>query len=519
MNDEHGERQGAGDDALPKRQRKSKAVRPAKRTKPKGSTPIDENIARRHENIEASSPKASLSHEIDGLVYVLDRQPKKNGRRSVVSVKLAGSETSKKLVDRVDLFSFRSRQAFAGVVSDTFGRQVGDVQGHLVLVLDDIERAEVKATVSELPVLTPARKKAAEKLLGSKNILDKAANALNDLGYVGETKSKKLGYLVATSRLLSRPLSAILMAPSGAGKSHLLDTLALLLPEESIEYLSRLTPSALFYLGADALRHRLVLVDETVGASEADYPIRTLQSKGFLRLAATVKGRSEAFVVHGPIALMSSTTDANLNPENLSRCLELTLDDGKEQTRLIQEAQRKAWAGERNDVNVEVWKDGQRLLEPLHVVIPFAKKLDYPTRTTKDRRDNQKLLTLVAAHALLHQRQRERDKDGRLIATTDDYRIVYDLVRTSVEEDVEDLSPRAAALYRHLASLERAPFTRREVAEKLGWSYMTTKRALDELVGNELVALTDREYVRSYLILDSTIFGNGSSLKHPDEID
>jgi DNA primase len=519
MKSQHTKRQRSEGSAVSKKRRTSTAHTSARKgSQPSLSTTSGKSAATGDEDSEVTTPKSLLTHDLDGLTYILDRMPKKNGRRSIVTVRITGSENSKTLRDRVDLFSFGSCQRFSGFVADNFGRKVDDVIGHLALIADEIERAETKRSVSVRPVLTPARVKAAEKLLASKNLLDRAAQAFDVLGYVGEHRTKKLAYLVATSRLLPRPLSAILMAPSGAGKSELLDKLALLIPEESIEFLSRLTPASLYYLGEDYLRHRLVLVDEHVGTTEADYPIRSLQSKGLLRLAATVKGKTEPFTVRGPIALMSGTTDCNLNPENLSRCLELSLDDSREQTKLIQEAQRRAWAGDETEGNIDVWRDAQRLLEPLQVVIPFATKLDYPTRTTKDRRDNQKLLTLVAAHALLHQRQREKDKDSRLVATVADYRVVYDLVKTNVEEEVEGLSPRAATLYRSLLERGEDPFSRREVAEAIGWSYMTTTRALEELVANELAAVTDREYVRSYVVLQSSIFGNGSSLKRPNEI-
>jgi hypothetical protein len=485
----------------------------AKSENPNASTlkPVPSNVA-------IPTTKSPTTFDIDGLTYSLDRPPKKNGRRSVLTVKLLGSDAGKSLIDRVDLFSFRSRQAFASVVADAFGRQVGDIQGHLAVVLDEVERSEAGGVLPSIPILTPGRTKAAEGLLASHRLLDRVDTALAAVGYVGESRLKRLSYLVATSRLLSKPLSAILMASSGAGKSELLDKIALLLPEESVEFLSRLTPSALYYLGADALKHKLVLVDEQAGASEADYSIRTLQTKGLLRLAVPVKGKTEPFVVNGPIALMSGTTDSRINPENLSRCLELTLDDSPEQTKLIQEAQRRAWAGETKSLDLDPWKDAQRLLEPLEVVIPFATQLRYSNRTTKDRRDNAKLLTLVAAHALLHQRQRERDRQGRLLAIVDDYRVIYELLRPSVDEAIEGLSPRATALYRALLDRERDPFSRREVADLLGWSYMTTKRTIDELLGNELVAVTDRDYVRSYVVVETSVVSNVGSLTSPAEI-
>src|SRR5262249_21185771 len=163
--------------------------------------------------------------------------------------------------------------------------------------LDQAERALGKEKSREPVVLTAARKAAAEKLLARRDLLARAADAVEALGVVGEVRNRRLCYLVATSRLLERPLSAILRAPAASGKSQPLDSTAALMPEESVEPMARLTPGALFYLGADFLRHKLVLVDEQVGASEAEHPIRVLQSAGRLTLATVVKGKTERFTV------------------------------------------------------------------------------------------------------------------------------------------------------------------------------------------------------------------------------
>ncbi|MCO5167396.1 MAG: hypothetical protein M9894_13685 [Planctomycetes bacterium] len=472
--------------------------------------------------VEAASAPDPLRLEIDGLAYVLDRPPSKAGTKVVASVALAAGGGAAPLVDRVDLFGFRSRRAFACLVADAFGRALDVVLGHLAALLDQVERA-VPAQERPGPVaLTGARRDAAERLLGAPDLLDRAAGALEALGYVGEGRNRRLAYLVATSRLLLRPLSAILRAPSGAGKSTLLERVSALVPEESVEQLSRLTPHALYYLGADCLRHRLVLVDEQAGASEADYPIRTLQSQGYLRMKLVLKGRTETFTVHGPVSIMSGTTATDLDPENTSRVLELLLDDSPAQTRAVQEAQRRLWAGEaRPGPDVALWRDAQRALEPMDVVVPFATRLSFPARTTRDRREQEKLLGLVASHALLHQRQRERDDEGRLVASVADYRAIFDLYWPMIEGQVEDLSPRAAALYRALARREGdATVSRRESAALLGWTYTTTRRALDELVAHEMVKLVEGDAPRRYRVLDGTAAVPGvTGLLHPDALE
>ena len=450
-----------------------------------------------------SSSTRALELAIDGLCYRLDRVPDPNGDRVVLSVAgLEATSTGQVLRDRVDLYALRGRHTLAQHVANVFRLQRRQVLSHLNVLLDQIERVTAQEpTTDPLTTLTEPRRSAATKLLRRPDLLERAAASMETLGYVGEDRAKRLGYLVATSRLLRKPLSAILQAPSGSGKSELLEVLATLLPPEQVEYLSRLTTHALYYAGPDHLRHKLVIVDEQAGASESDYAIRTLQSKGLLRLALPVKGKTEHFEARGPIALMSGTTSSNLNPENLSRCLQLTLDSSPEQTKRIQEAQRAAWSGkQRRRPSLEAWQDAQRLVETLEVVIPLAPQLSFPVRTTHDR-------GLIAAHALLHQHQRDRDRAQRLVATPADYQVVHGLLAPSLEEDVGELSPRAARLYRALVLKEAGPLTRREAAGLLDGSYNTAKRALEELVAHELVAQAEAGPPRRYRVLDESAIG------------
>lgn len=97
----------------------------------------------------------------------------------------------------------------------------------------------------------------------------------------------------------------------------------------------------------NALKHKLLILEERAGAEAADYSIRTLQSRQRLSMAAPVKDpttgkiQTQTFEVEGPIAYLETTTSAHLNPENATRCFELTLDESEEQTRRIHERQRR----------------------------------------------------------------------------------------------------------------------------------------------------------------------------------
>lgn len=470
-----------------------------------------------------SRRESGPSFEIDGLRYSVDRLPRANARRSAVSVAVLADSDKPPLVDRVDLFSFRSRHAFAGVVSDIFGRETGQVLGHLALVLDECERAASSEAPCVAQLLTPERRRAAENLLGAGNVLDRAADALETIGHVGEPQVKRIAYLIATSRLLARPLNALLLAPPGSGKSAVLEAVAALMPEEHVVPLARLTAHSLYYMGQDALRHRLVLIDEYDGQVEADHALRVLQSRGELRLSVTVKGKAESFLVRGPVSVMSGSSSSELDLQNTSRCVELMLDDSVVQTRLVQQSQARAWAGLPlgPKIDLEAWKDAQRLLAedvPREIVIPFAPRLSFPARTTADRRASAKLLGMVAAHALLHARQRDRDAQDRTVATVTDYAAVHALVRPAFVHETAGLSPRAGRVYRHLLELG-APSGRREIADACGWTYNTAKKALAELEGQELVRLAELGPPARYLTVGRSILGGAAALTAPDDLE
>lgn len=455
---------------------------------------------------------------VEGLSYVLDRPPSKGGRKVVVTVRLkdvAGGA----LVDRADLYAHRQRQRLAGLVAEHFGRAPGDVMGHLAVLLDQAERsAETADAVPDPVALTAAQRQAAERVLAAPDLLDRVARAMEALGHVGEERNKRLVYLAGTSRLMGSPLNVLLLAASGAGKSSVLDAVTATMPPEAVVTITRLTPMSLYYMGQDALKNKLVVVDEYDGQADADHAVRVLQSRGELRVSVTVQGKAQSLVVRGPVAVMSGTVSSSIDRQNASRCLELTLDDSVEQTRRIQAAQARRAAGEAGPkVDVRSIVDAQRLLEPADVIVPFATRLTFPARTTADRRASAKLLGLIQAHALLHQRQRERDRQGRLVATVADYAAIHALLAPQVEREVEGLSPRAARA--HALLVERgSAATKREIADTAGWSYPTADRALRELVEQELVTTERRLAPRTYRLVGDSPLGGPAPLTPPDAL-
>jgi hypothetical protein len=97
--------------------------------------------------------------------------------------------------------------------------------------------------------------------------------------------------------------------------------------------------------------------------------------------------------------------------------------------------------------NFEPWHAFQVWLESAGhgVWIPYAKILAdlIPPVAVRLRRDFGAVLNLIRAHAVLHQASRDRDAEGRIIATIDeDYAAVRELVADLVSEGIEVTVPK-----------------------------------------------------------------------------
>ena len=332
------------------------------------------------------------------LVYQATPQPPFRGK---LRVRLRVSADGKAVIDSLDLYSHRARMAAANQVSRRFDMPRETVEMHLLRLLEETERwveAKTQAdtedngalTTQKAPPMTEAEKAEALAFLQQPELVAAILDDMAALGSVGEEKGKLLIYLVGISRRLDRPLSAIILSQSGAGKSSLADLAELLCPPEEVVLFSRISAQALGYLPKDYLKRKLLILEERVGAEAADYSIRVLQSRQKLSQAVVVKdpttGRmyTRHFEVEGPIAYIETTTNTTLNLENATRSFEVSLDESKEQTIRIQTAQRESRSPEgiirrqQTDGIRRRHHNAQRLLEPVAVVVPYQGLLRFP---------------------------------------------------------------------------------------------------------------------------------------------
>ena len=288
-------------------------------------------------------------------------------------------------------------------------------------------------------------------------------------------------------------------------------------PEEQVGY-SAMTGQSLFYMGGMELAHKILSIAEEEGVAQASYALKLLQSEGQLTIASTGKdpgtGRMETqeYHVEGPVMIFLTTTAIDIDEELLNRCIVLTVDENREQTRAIHDQQRKnetlegLLSSTRSSSVRKLHQNAQRLLRPLHVVNPFADKLDFVDDRARRRRDHMKYLALIRSIALLHQYQRPLktvlvgDETVQYIEVElADIVLANRLADQILGRSIDELPPQTRRLLIELYELvskecearqmeqKEYRFTRRFVRENLGWGQTQVKLHIDRLLEMEYV--------------------------------
>lgn len=435
-----------------------------------------------------------------------------------LKVNLLASKAERFHVDSFDLYNAKARAAFVKQAGIELG-EAEDVLKHdlgrVLLKLEEVQTAALKAAMTKddkRPRLSEAEEAEALALLRDPHLLDRILADFAACGVVGEETNKLVGYLAAVSRQLDRPLAVIIQSSSAAGKSSLMDAVLALMPEETQVRYSAMTGQSLFYMGETNLKHKILAIAEEEGVAQAGYALKLLQSDGQVTIASTGKDPASGLLVtheyrvEGPVMLFLTTTAIDIDEELLNRCLVLTVNESREQTRAIHALQRSRQtlegllADEGRDDIVRLHRNAQRLLQPLAVVNPYADRLTFLDDKTRTRRDHMKYLSLIRAIALLHQCQREvktvqhKGKAVRYIEVTPaDIATANRLAHEVLGRTLDELPPQTRRLLTALhawvsdecqrQAIKRCDlrFTRRQVRELTGWGDTQLKVHLGRL--------------------------------------
>lgn len=432
-------------------------------------------------------------------------------------------------VDTLDLYAARSRAAYIkqaaielGVPDDTIKRDLGFVLLKLETLQDELIRSHSQPK-NQTILLTAEQEKAALNLLQAPDLITKIVADMARCGVVGEANNLLAGYLAAVSRKLDTPLAILIQSTSAAGKSSLMEAVLAMVPSEDKTQYSAMTGQSLFYLGETDMQHKILAIAEEEGVRQAAYALKLLQSDGELTMASTGKDDvtgnlvTKQYKVKGPVMLMLTTTAIDVDEELMNRCLVLTVNESREQTKAIHARQRAKQtlqgllAANDKAAITELHQNAQRLLKPVLVVNPYADQLTFLDDQTRTRRDHMKYLTLIRAIALLHQHQREvktiehRGENLAYIeATKSDIALANNIAHEVLGRTLDELPPQTRRLLILLQAwvIERSTtdgvlvkefrFSRKALRDAIRWGDTQLKLHLSRLAELEYIAIHRR---------------------------
>lgn len=328
-------------------------------------------------------------------------------------------------------------------------------------------------------------------------------------GMVGEESSRKLLFVIASSYKTSTPLHSLVQGSSGSGKSHLINLIGQCFPPEDILSMTRVTSKSFYHYNKDELVNKLILIQDYDGLDEeAQYAFRQLQSAGNISSSTTYKDRygnliSAVKTVKSNFASLLATSHAELHYDSMSRCMIAGIDESEEQTLKIIEYQNKKLSGQiENKVEQEAKTFLQniiRSIKTMEVVNPYADKIALPLQAKMLRRLNSHYQCFVKQITILHQYQRETDRQGRLIAIPEDLKIACDILFNAIMLKVDDLDSSLRQFFDRLKAFIKpmtngkpteAVFTQRDVRLALKVSKTQCFRFMEDLELLEYVQKT-----------------------------
>jgi len=405
----------------------------------------------------------------------------------------------------LDLYNHGQREQVIDNIAEAFelGTQsTANTLAQLTSALEDYRVKKIEALQpkqEQLPELTTSERQAAISELKKPNLLQRTAQMIKESGITGEETSSLIAYLVYCTRKQAVPLHIMFLGASGSGKTYLQEKISELIPEEDKIEITQITENALYYFKQHELAHKLILIEDLDGAMTVFYPLRELQTKRRISKTVTLKDsrgnlKTITLTVEGPVCVSGCTTREKIYEDNANRCILLYTDQSKEQDKRINEYQTKLAAGEinrqREQQYRELFRNIQRVLQPVNIINPYAKYIQLPEQVFKPRRTMTLLLGFIEAITFYHQYQREVKKDPTgqfyIETTPEDITAAFTLLKDVLFSKSDELTRATREFFEQLKMMQNQngaeSFSARAVREHMRINPGNLKRYLSELV-------------------------------------
>ncbi len=375
--------------------------------------------------------------------------------KMLISLDVQHLETGIKYRCRLDLYEERQTRKEAREAAEKLDLRADLIENDLSTLCDLLEE-ERETQLSNQSNEDPKKEKPVsfewqarcKKILLSKTLMQDLLGTIKHAGVIGEEKNILMLFCSAFSFKMPETLHVIIQGSSGSGKTTLLSKTASFMPQERVIKFTRVTEGSFYNYDEYFFVGMYVCFEDLDGLKpEALLAVRELISNEILVSSTTWKDENgnlsgKPKTVRGPMASVSATTNGQIYEDNESRVFVIAVDESKEQTKSIISYQQKKAANiideEKEKEATELLQNLVRMLKPYKVLNPYADKVQLPDETDKLRRLSKLFLSLVNQMTLLHQYQRKKTKDVKLITTKEDVQnaieILFDTIVLKIDE-------------------------------------------------------------------------------------
>jgi hypothetical protein len=472
------------------------------------------------------------------IKLTVERIESKQGMRAIVTGDYSPDRPPH--VDRVDLESSRSRSRYAKALAVKSGASQAEIEEELLKIVEEQTQQSVVPPAESQEgsrALNEDQRKEAEEYLRSPQLFDNISADIDNIGVEGERELAATEYVVLTSRLLPTPLKAVVQGSSSSGKTFVVERVAELFPPEAIFKATSLSDQAWYYLGEDAVWHKVVILGEReqnrdparvdarrawrelVASDEASRVVTIVDPK--TRVPMTVKK-----VVRGPCAFIETTTSESIMEEDASRMLALRPSESRPQTqsviaRTAREAAGQRISDERRAAIIARHFAVQRVLAEhtgRRIVVPYAELIRIPVDQVIARRVFSHVISVIQTVAFMRFLQKE--PGATWTADFEDYEIAYPLLIPLVGRQLNRVTDLDVETLNRIEASCKAAFAVGDVAEALGIGERQTRRRLERLSGCGLIQETEesRSNRHEYKLTGRSPSFAGCGLTTPTEL-
>lgn len=396
-------------------------------------------------------------------------------------------------------------------------KSIADITRQLELYrLQQLEEQQTKKE-KQKKILSAQEREEATSFSSEQNLLKRTNDLIGKSGVIGEEKNRMRMFIIFLTRLMENPLHIISFGSSGAGKSHLQEKVAELIPEEDKVPSTSFTSNALYYMGEYDLQHKIILIEDMDGAEPVLYALRELISKKHIIKLVPQKDskgvtKTITFKVKGPVTVAGCTTQERIYEDNANRSFLIYIDESKEQDEKIMEYQRSISAGKINRAEEnrikEFLQNVQRIMQRVQVINPYAEFLKIPGEVLKPRRSNAHYLHFIEAITFYKQHQREKKTDTAtgetfIETTLEDIEEANELMKEVLLRKADELSGATRNYFEQLKALlqeqKQSAFTNKEIRKQLRLPGTTVRRYHNELLQNGYIRLQESKKKKGYL--------------------